>query len=180
MKKAFFTSLIFTTILIFGFGTLGAAEELSLLTWSGYAPQALVEKFQKETGITVKVTKSNNEEMIAKLRATGGGGFDLAQPSQDRIADSSALAEEILSAMRIVQAIQVELEKDGRGAAVAVVDDQGAAGVEHVIVGHTDDSVCGSLHRRAGRRGSCSKIPRSFASASFPHSHKANLYRSIP
>ena len=24
--------------------------------------------------------------MIAKLRATGGGGFDLAQPSQDRIA----------------------------------------------------------------------------------------------
>src|SRR5690606_24387115 len=24
-------------------------------------------------------------EMIAKLRATGGGGFDLAQPSQDRI-----------------------------------------------------------------------------------------------
>ena len=85
MKKAFFTSLIFTTILIFGFGTLGAAEELSLLTWSGYAPQALVEKFQAETGITVKVTKSNNEEMIAKLRATRGAGFDLAQPSQDRI-----------------------------------------------------------------------------------------------
>ena len=28
---------------------------------------------------------SNNEEMIAKLRATGGAGFDLAQPSHDRI-----------------------------------------------------------------------------------------------
>ena len=62
-----------------------AAETLSLLTWKGYAPQSLVEKFQKETGITVNVTYSNNEEMIAKLRATRGAGFDLAQPSQDRI-----------------------------------------------------------------------------------------------
>jgi spermidine/putrescine-binding protein len=33
----------------------------------------------------VEVTFSNNEEMIAKLRATGGAGFDLAQPSHDRI-----------------------------------------------------------------------------------------------
>ncbi len=41
--------------------------------------------FEEETGIDVEVTLSNNEEMIAKLRATGGGGFDLAQPSQDRI-----------------------------------------------------------------------------------------------
>jgi len=45
-----------------------------------------VEKFEKETGIKVKTTYTNNEEMIAKLRATRGGGFDLAQPSQDRIA----------------------------------------------------------------------------------------------
>ena len=66
-------------------GGLYAAETLSLLTWKGYAPKNLVEKFQKETGITVKVTYSNNEEMIAKLRATRGAGFDLAQPSQDRI-----------------------------------------------------------------------------------------------
>ena len=86
MKKVSVTSLILVTMLVFGFSNLYAAEELSLLTWPGYAPQALVEKFQKETGITVKVTKSNNEEMIAKLRATRGAGFDLAQPSQDRIA----------------------------------------------------------------------------------------------
>ena len=61
------------------------AETLSLLTWKGYAPQVLVDKFEKETGIKVEVTYSNNEEMIAKLRATRGAGFDLAQPSQDRI-----------------------------------------------------------------------------------------------
>ena len=61
------------------------AEELRLLTWGGYAPQSVVEQFEKETGITVKVTKSNNEDMISKLRATRGAGYDLVQPSQDRI-----------------------------------------------------------------------------------------------
>ncbi|WDP83873.1 MAG: extracellular solute-binding protein [Desulfobacter sp.] len=58
---------------------------MEILTWKGYAPKVLVEKFEAQTGIKVKVTYTNNEEMIAKLRATRGAGFDLAQPSQDRI-----------------------------------------------------------------------------------------------
>lgn len=62
------------------------ADTLRLLTWGGYAPDAVIDKFEEATGHTVEVTLSNNEEMIAKLRATGGGGFDLVQPSQDRIA----------------------------------------------------------------------------------------------
>lgn len=62
-----------------------AKETLKIITWKGYAPKALVKEFEKETGIKVKVTYSNNEEMVAKLRATRGAGFDLAQPSQDRI-----------------------------------------------------------------------------------------------
>jgi hypothetical protein len=45
----------------------------------------VVAQFKQETGIQVEVTLSNNEEIISKLRATGGAGFDLAQPSQDRI-----------------------------------------------------------------------------------------------
>lgn len=72
------------------FATGAQADTLRLLTWGGYAPEAVVEKFEAETGHTVEVTLSNNEEMIAKLRATGGGGFDLAQPSQDRIAGAQA------------------------------------------------------------------------------------------
>ena len=67
-----------------------AAETLRLLTWGGYAPENVIAKFEAETGHSVEVTLSNNEEMIAKLRATGGGGFDLAQPSQDRIAGPQA------------------------------------------------------------------------------------------
>jgi spermidine/putrescine transport system substrate-binding protein len=62
-----------------------SAETLRLLTWADYAPAEIVQQFTKETGIAVEVTLSNNEEMISKLRATQGAGFDLAQPSQDRI-----------------------------------------------------------------------------------------------
>ncbi|PKN43488.1 MAG: spermidine/putrescine ABC transporter substrate-binding protein [Deltaproteobacteria bacterium HGW-Deltaproteobacteria-18] len=65
--------------------SLAMADTLQLLTWKGYAPKELVDKFEAETGVKVEVTYSNNEEMIAKLRATRGAGFDLAQPSQDRI-----------------------------------------------------------------------------------------------
>lgn len=62
------------------------AETLRILTWGSYAPDALVQKFEERyPDIDVEVTFSNNEEMIAKLRATGGAGFDLAQPSHDRI-----------------------------------------------------------------------------------------------
>lgn len=62
------------------------AETLRLLTWGGYAPEEIIQKFEAQyPDIKVEVTLSNNEEMIAKLRATGGAGFDLAQPSHDRI-----------------------------------------------------------------------------------------------
>ena len=65
--------------------TLAQDNKLRLLTWADYAPKEVVDQFTKETGIAVEITLSNNEEMISKLRATGGAGFDLAQPSQDRI-----------------------------------------------------------------------------------------------
>ncbi len=77
-------------ISVIGLTQAASAETLRLLTWGGYAPEDVVALFEAETGHKVEVTKSNNEEMIAKLRATGGGGFDLAQPSQDRIAGPQA------------------------------------------------------------------------------------------
>jgi spermidine/putrescine transport system substrate-binding protein len=80
LKKA----LIGAIALVLTSGAM-AQETLKIITWKGYAPKALVSAFEKETGIDVQVTYSNNEEMVAKLRATRGAGFDLAQPSQDRI-----------------------------------------------------------------------------------------------
>jgi spermidine/putrescine transport system substrate-binding protein len=66
-------------------GGIARAEKLRIISWADYVPADLIAAFTKETGIEVEVTLSNNEEMISKLRATGGAGYDLAQPSQDRI-----------------------------------------------------------------------------------------------
>jgi spermidine/putrescine transport system substrate-binding protein len=113
-KSAYFFLIAGMAMLIVGAGIAAAAETLDLLTWQGYAPKELVDKFEKETGITVKMTYSNNEEMIAKLRATRGAGFDLAQPSQDRI---SSVQEEFkiyqpidLSKVEVQQIIPAMLE----------------------------------------------------------------------
>ncbi|MCY7307556.1 MAG: extracellular solute-binding protein [Rhodoferax sp.] len=80
-------TLIATAVLLATVASASSAQEktLRLLTWADYAPAAIVAQFEKETGYKVELTLSNNEEMISKLRATGGAGFDLAQPSQDRI-----------------------------------------------------------------------------------------------
>lgn len=96
MKKGILLALVLVLIASVAFGAgkkeaEGAGSTLRLITWSGYAPQELIDKFTAETGIKVEVTLSNNEEMISKLRATRGGSFDLAQPSQDRI---SSVVEE--------------------------------------------------------------------------------------
>jgi spermidine/putrescine transport system substrate-binding protein len=65
-------------------------QKLRIISWADYVPADLIAAFKKETGIDVEVTLSNNEEMISKLRATGGAGYDLAQPSQDRITGRAA------------------------------------------------------------------------------------------
>jgi spermidine/putrescine transport system substrate-binding protein len=72
--------------LCIGAAGTASAETLRLLTWGSYAPEEVIKMFEeKYPDIDVEVTFSNNEEMVAKLRATGGAGFDLAQPSHDRV-----------------------------------------------------------------------------------------------
>jgi spermidine/putrescine transport system substrate-binding protein len=83
--KALFTSMFMLGLIAAATALADDANKLRLITWADYAPADVVALFKKETGIQVQVTLSNNEEMISKLRATGGAGFDLAQPSQDRI-----------------------------------------------------------------------------------------------
>ena len=85
MKHILMASLVLALSL--AAGTVQAdSQKLRIISWADYVPADLIAAFKKETGIDVEVTLSNNEEMISKLRATGGAGYDLAQPSQDRIA----------------------------------------------------------------------------------------------
>jgi spermidine/putrescine transport system substrate-binding protein len=84
MKRILIAS--FAAALILAMGPVQAdSQKLRIITWADYVPADLIAAFKKETGIDVEVTLSNNEEIISKLRATGGAGYDLAQPSQDRI-----------------------------------------------------------------------------------------------
>ncbi len=129
MKNRNLVVWMMAAVLVLAFTVPAAAETLELLTWKGYAPNELIDKFQKETGITVKPTYSNNEEMIAKLRATRGAGFDLAQPSQDRISSVQAKykiyqamdygqieAGQIIASM--LEAVKVNTMVDGKSYAV--------------------------------------------------------------
>src|SRR5262249_24287243 len=83
--RSFLSVLLLLCLLTGGCSSVDPSKRLRILTWADYVPADVAADFEKETGIHVEVTLSNNEEMISKLHATGGAGFDLAQPSQDRV-----------------------------------------------------------------------------------------------
>ena len=64
-------------------GLASASGELFIYNWTEYTPPALIDKFEKETGIKVSVdTYDSNETLLAKLQA-GASGYDIVVPSQN-------------------------------------------------------------------------------------------------
>jgi len=64
-------------------------QVLKILTWEGYAPEELVKKFTDETGIKVEVSYiGDNNELIAKMAATNGVGYDLVSPTLNYVSNS--------------------------------------------------------------------------------------------
>ncbi len=64
---------------------------LRMLTWEGYAPEELVNKFTEETGIDVEISYiGDNNELIAKMAATKGVGYDLVSPTLSYVATAQA------------------------------------------------------------------------------------------
>lgn len=80
-------SMVAVALLALGIAGPAMAQEktLRLLTWADYVPAEVQSQFEKETGYKVELTLSTNDEMISKLRAKGDTGFDLAQPSLERL-----------------------------------------------------------------------------------------------
>ncbi len=64
---------------------LSSSGEVDILMWSDYLPPAFIEAFTAETGITVNYTGiGSNEEIINKMKATNGQGFDIVSPTNNR------------------------------------------------------------------------------------------------
>ena len=57
-------------------------EEVYVYNWAEYMPDAVIQKFQEETGIKVIYsTYDNNETMFAKMKILKGEGYDIVVPS---------------------------------------------------------------------------------------------------
>src|SRR5690606_36523980 len=55
-----------------------AAEKIVISNWDGYMPADLLENFTKETGIEAEhAVHATNEEIMGKVTASGGKGYDV-------------------------------------------------------------------------------------------------------
>jgi spermidine/putrescine transport system substrate-binding protein len=58
--------------------SMAQAEKLVISNWDGYMPKDIAEKFKAETGIDLEVAvHATNEEIMGKVTASGGEGFDV-------------------------------------------------------------------------------------------------------
>lgn len=63
---------------------LASSGELKIMNWAGYLPDEVKEQFEKDTGIQVKFTQfGSNQELINKMKATRGRGFDIVGPTSN-------------------------------------------------------------------------------------------------
>lgn len=59
-----------------------ASKELNLYSWSDYISEDMIADFEAQTGIKVNLTTyGSNDEVLNKLRASKGSGFDIVMPS---------------------------------------------------------------------------------------------------
>ena len=91
-RRTAFTAVMAATTMVAlsacssGIGSDGSSDSgdqtLNIYAWSGEIPDAVIDGFEEETGISVTLdTFDSNETMISKL-AAGNSGYDIVEPSQ--------------------------------------------------------------------------------------------------
>ncbi len=62
-----------------------SSGKVDVLCWTGYLPEAFLKDFEKSTGIkTNYITLGSNEELINKMKASKGRGYDVITPTVHR------------------------------------------------------------------------------------------------
>lgn len=79
---------------------LASSGTVNVFAWGDYVQSNMIEKFQKDTGITINLsTYGSNDEAEQKLKAAGGKGFDVIFPSVTNVpnyrADGAMLLQPI-------------------------------------------------------------------------------------
>ncbi len=78
MKGRKLYSMVFGAALVLLTPAAAMAEKLVISNWDGYMPKDMAEKFKAATGIDLEIAvHATNEEIMGKVTASGGEGFDV-------------------------------------------------------------------------------------------------------
>ncbi|MEB8388842.1 polyamine ABC transporter substrate-binding protein [Rhodobacteraceae bacterium KMM 6894] len=77
MKKTIFTAAIAAALS----ASAAMAEEVRVYNWSDYIDEALLDKFEQETGIDLIYDVFDSNELLETKMLSGGSGYDVVVPS---------------------------------------------------------------------------------------------------
>ena len=78
MKLKALVTAAFAATAIVAVSTTALADKLVISNWDGYMPKDMAEKFKAATGIDLEIAvHATNEEIMGKVTASGGEGFDV-------------------------------------------------------------------------------------------------------
>jgi spermidine/putrescine transport system substrate-binding protein len=64
---------------------LASSGEINIMMWSDYLPESFIKGFTEKTGIKINFTGiGSNDEILNKMKATNGEGFDIVTPTVNR------------------------------------------------------------------------------------------------
>ena len=70
--------IAFASVLALGSTAAASADKIVISNWDGYMPGDLLENFTRETGIETEfAVHATNEEIMGKITAGGGKGYDV-------------------------------------------------------------------------------------------------------
>ena len=78
MKRKGLIAAGFAAALLLAGSSAAMAEKLVISNWDGYMPKDMAEKFKAATGIDLEIAvHATNEEIMGKVTASGGEGYDV-------------------------------------------------------------------------------------------------------
>ncbi len=80
-EKKMRKTILTTTIALAMTATTAIAEEVRVYNWSDYIDEALLDKFQEETGITLIYDVFDSNEVLETKMLSSGSGYDVVVPT---------------------------------------------------------------------------------------------------